>query len=61
VPTPSHQRTLWILATLTLATVLAYLPIWNAQFLTVDDHAYVSENTVVQQGLTANSVIDGRH
>src|SRR5207244_12765383 len=25
---------------------------WRAQFLSVDDHAYVSDNTIVQQGLT---------
>src|SRR5205823_8195605 len=48
----NHRRTWLILAVLLLATAAAYVPVWRAQFLSVDDHAYVSDNTIVQQGLT---------
>ena len=48
----STRRTWLILGVLLLATAVVYLPVWRAEFLSVDDHAYVSDNSIVQQGLT---------
>src|SRR6266850_3397747 len=41
---------------LALATVLAYLPVCRHAFLVYDDNDYVTENRVVQGGLTADGI-----
>ena len=38
-------------------TVAVYWPVWFAQFLSVDDHLYVTNNPIVQRGLTLNGLI----
>lgn len=55
-PKPS-RRVLWLCIALAAATVLAYWPIHSAQFLSMDDHMYVSDNTIVQQGLTWHGLV----
>ncbi len=40
-----------------LITVAVYWPVWFAQFLCVDDQLYVTDNPVIQQGLTWNGLI----
>lgn len=37
--------------------MLAYLPLWNAGFINMDDPFYLTENPVVQQGLTWDGIV----
>jgi protein O-mannosyl-transferase len=47
---------LLICLALLASTVIVYWPVGRADYLTVDDHLYVSENKVVQAGLTRNGL-----
>ena len=51
------RRTFLIVAALLLATVIIYWPVAWHQYLSVDDHAYVSDNKIVQAGLTWNGLV----
>jgi protein O-mannosyl-transferase len=47
---------LLVCATLALVTVWAFRDVRAADFVTIDDPTYVSENLIVQQGLTAENL-----
>jgi tetratricopeptide (TPR) repeat protein len=55
----SKQKSiLWlIIAVLILATVIAYEPIRNSEFVGYDDPAYITENPYVAEGITSSSII----
>src|SRR5687767_8999718 len=54
---PSTERNWAICLALLAATLLVYWPVTSASFLTMDDHAYVTDNPIVQQGLTARGFV----
>ncbi|MEO6437449.1 MAG: tetratricopeptide repeat protein [Tepidisphaeraceae bacterium] len=54
--TPIRRTVLLALALITL-TVAVYWPVTSAQYLSIDDHAYVTDNQTVQAGLTRNGVV----
>ena len=51
-----RRRTCLIAAVLVLATAATYWPVARGQYLSVDDHEYVSQNQTVQAGLSWNGV-----
>lgn len=53
----SNRRTVLILAALLTATVAVYAPVAWHEYISIDDHAYVSDNKVVQAGLTWYGVV----
>src|SRR5581483_6505980 len=53
---PAMARPRFIGLVLALVTVLAYLPVCRHAFLVYDDNDYVTENRVVQSGLTADGI-----
>ncbi len=53
----NYRNTQWlVVAILVAATILAFLGVRTADFVTIDDPTYVSENLIVQRGLTAENV-----
>lgn len=53
VPHLTPRRRTWLICLgLIVATVAAYWPVNRAGFIAVDDHFYVSDNKIVQAGLT---------
>jgi tetratricopeptide (TPR) repeat protein len=57
VPPLTPMRRTWLICLGLLSLTLAvYWPVGRGEFLSVDDHAYISENRVVQAGLTRNSM-----
>ena len=42
----------WVVTSILVLTALAYLPVYQAEFMEFDDSAYVSDNPAVQQGFT---------
>ncbi len=50
------HRTILICLALTMATVIAYEPMRNNEFVGYDDPAYITENTYVKGGLTQESI-----
>lgn len=56
-PDPGAQRArILACAALVLMTFAAYLPVFRAGFVELDDNEYVAENPIVQRGLTADGV-----
>lgn len=47
---------LWMSALLVVIGVAAYLPLFRCDFVMYDDQAFVTQNTIVQQGLTLKGV-----
>lgn len=47
----------WIGLALGVITLSLYLPMWRHEFLAYDDQHYVTENRMVQDGLTAKGVV----
>ncbi len=52
-----NNRTAGIYLILILSTVIAYWGVSNNDFISYDDHAYVSENTHVLQGLNGKNIV----
>lgn len=50
------QSVLWICLFLIVATAAVYWQVMNFDFVDFDDHKYVPENSMVQQGLTRESI-----
>jgi Flp pilus assembly protein TadD len=48
----SRPRTVFVCTLLALVTLLVYLPVRNYPFVNLDDGKYVTENPIVQAGLT---------
>src|ERR1700677_3590450 len=53
---PVDGRTLLLCGILFLATLIIFRPCTNNRFLVYDDSDYVTENTHVKQGFTAQSI-----
>ena len=59
-PTPAAKKNylpLWICLTLALGTLVLFWPVRHFQFIRYDDQDYVTENRVVQSGLTHDGVV----
>lgn len=57
VPNLTPRRRTWLICiALALATILAYWPVNRADFVAMDDHLYVVDNSVVQAGVTRNGL-----
>lgn len=52
-----NNRTVGIYLILILSTIIAYWGVSNNDFISYDDHDYISENTHVQQGLNAENIV----
>lgn len=46
-----------ISAALVLMTILLYLPVTGHQFVVIDDHEYITENPMVQAGITLSGIV----
>jgi tetratricopeptide (TPR) repeat protein len=46
----------WVVISILALTALAYLPVYQAEFMEFDDSAYVSDNPAVQQGFTPTTI-----
>jgi hypothetical protein len=52
-----HSRTTWVVLLLVAMTMLAYAPVFQADFFNYDDPLYVTANARTQQGLSAGNVV----
>jgi len=52
-----RQKTILLGALLVLATLLLYGPVTHHEFLTLDDHPYVTKNIHVSTGLNLGNVV----
>jgi tetratricopeptide (TPR) repeat protein len=51
-----RSRTTWVVLSLVAMTVLAYAPVFHADFVNYDDPLYVTANVRTQQGLSAENI-----
>lgn len=56
-PTQPPAKVLTVTAlVIAIATVLAYWPVWDHEFIAFDDNKYVYENTAIRDGLTGDAI-----
>lgn len=54
--TLARNPRLWMSVLLVVITIIAYLPLAKCNFVAYDDTAFVTRNTIVQQGLTLKGI-----